>query len=109
MSVPAIQTGDLPVLDKSEKEGQFTDAKTPQHTYSSDQSTSGDEGYDSKNPFLNPDIAAHWRQVYEASSYECRHKFDPNLTWTEEEEKKLIRKLDWRVCLWAVRNLHYTH
>lgn len=107
MSVPAIQTGDLPVLDKAEKEGKFTDSdlKTAQHTYSSDQSGSDDEGYDSKNPFLDPDVAAHWSRTYEASTYECRHRFDPSLTWTEEEEKKLIRKLDWRVCLWAVRHL----
>lgn len=54
-----------------------------------------------KNPFLDPDAAAHWATVYEKSQYECRHHFDPNFTWSEEEEKKIIRKLDWRVCLWA--------
>ncbi|TVY59252.1 putative transporter [Lachnellula cervina] len=31
--------------------------------------------------------------------YEGRHRFDPNATWTEEEERKLIRSLDWRICL----------
>lgn len=56
----------------------------------------------SKNPFLDPDVAAHWRQVYEDAQYECRHVFDPTLTWTEEEEKRVIRKLDWRICTWAV-------
>jgi hypothetical protein len=55
-----------------------------------------------KNPFADPVVAEHWRQVYEKSQYECRHVFDPALTWTEEEEKKIIRKLDWRICLWAV-------
>lgn len=53
------------------------------------------------NPFLDEATAAHWRQVYEESQYECRHVFDPHLTWTQEEEKRIIRKLDWRVCLWA--------
>lgn len=62
---------------------------------------SGASSLADKNPFSNPDIAAHWRNVYEDSHYECRHVFDPALTWTEEEEKKLIRRLDWRVCLWA--------
>lgn len=73
-------------------------------------STSEDSGSDEefeedliKNPFLNPDVAAHWRKVYEDAEYESRHVFDPTLTWTEEEEKRVRRKLDWRICTWAVR------
>jgi len=58
-----------------------------------------------KNPFLDPDVAEHWIEVYEKAEYECRHVFDPSFTWTEEEEKKLVRRLDWRVCLWAVSYL----
>ncbi|KAH6672136.1 major facilitator superfamily transporter-like protein [Halenospora varia] len=54
-----------------------------------------------KNPFLDPDVADHWRSVYEKSEYECRNAFDPTFTWSEEEEKKLVRRLDWHVCLWA--------
>ena len=57
-----------------------------------------------KNPFLDPDVAEHWSNVYEKSTYECRAEFDPAFTWTEEEEMKLVRRLDWRVCLWAVRS-----
>lgn len=56
----------------------------------------------SKNPFQDLEVAEHWRLTYEKSQYECRHVFDPSLTWSEEEEKRLIRKLDWRICLWAV-------
>jgi hypothetical protein len=58
-----------------------------------------------KNPFLDPDVAEHWSMVYEKAEYECRHVFDPSFTWTEEEEKKLVRRLDWRVCLWAVSRI----
>lgn len=61
-------------------------------------------GYDEeKNPFRDPAVARHWRDVYEKSQYECRHVFDPSLSWSEEEERRLVRKLDWRICLWAVR------
>lgn len=56
-----------------------------------------------KNPFEDPDVAERWIATYEESKYECRHVFDPTITWSEEEEKKVIRKLDFRVCLWAVR------
>ncbi len=69
----------------------------------SELSASEEGGYDdSKNPFRDPVVAQHWREVYETSKYECRHVFDPTLTWTTEEEKRLVRKLDWRICLWAV-------
>jgi hypothetical protein len=102
MSVPPIQTGNsVSGADINEKP-KTTDTKNAQDAYSSEQSGPEDEVYDTKNPFLDPDVEAHWRQVYEDSTYECRHVFDPALTWTEEEEKAIVRKLDWRVCLWAV-------
>jgi hypothetical protein len=66
--------------------------------------SSSEQGEDviKDNPFLDPDVEQYWKNVYEQSQYECRHVFDANATWTEEEEKAIIRKLDWRVCLWAV-------
>lgn len=63
---------------------------------------SDDDSDDEKNPFSNPAVAERWIEQYEQSKYECRHVFDPALTWTDEEERALVRKLDWRVCLWAV-------
>ncbi|OKL60501.1 hypothetical protein UA08_04331 [Talaromyces atroroseus] len=53
------------------------------------------------NIFLDPKVLAHYQKVYEDAKYECRHVLDPNLVWTREEERKLVRKLDWHVCLWA--------
>lgn len=86
-----------------EEEVTFSD---PIPVKASDLNVSSDSDEDGhqmkKNPFLDPDVAEHWRAVYEASRYECRHVFDPQLSWTEEEEKKLVRRLDWHVCLWAV-------
>ncbi|KAK1762503.1 MFS permease [Phialemonium atrogriseum] len=72
------------------------------HLNASEHSGSDDEVYDtSKNPFKDPAVAEHWRKVYDAAKYECRFVFDPEIEWSEEEEKKLVRKLDMRVCLWA--------
>ncbi|KAF2226135.1 putative MFS transporter [Elsinoe ampelina] len=59
------------------------------------------EGALAANPFLDPKIAQHYRQLYEKAQYECRHAFDPELQWTTQEEKKLVRRLDWHVCAWA--------
>ncbi|BAE57542.1 major facilitator superfamily domain-containing protein [Aspergillus flavus] len=53
------------------------------------------------NPFADPEVAERYALIYEKAQYECRHVFDPTLTWTPEEERALVRKLDWRVCLWA--------
>ncbi|KAM0548122.1 hypothetical protein ACHAPJ_010043 [Fusarium lateritium] len=71
-----------------------------------------------EHPFSDPDVADRWRKVYENAKYENRHRFDPNFTWTAQEEKKLVRKsfqsanllteglvpppqIDFRICLWA--------
>lgn len=51
------------------------------------------------NPFADPVVAEYYRDVYERAQYECRHVFDPEVEWTEEEEKAIVRKLDWRVSL----------
>ncbi|ERS99649.1 uncharacterized protein SPSK_08788 [Sporothrix schenckii 1099-18] len=67
---------------------------------SSDEDGYGDDDR-AKNPFLDPEVAAYWRSVYEKAKYECRHVFDPTFTWSDEEERRLVRKLDWHVCLWA--------
>jgi len=55
-----------------------------------------DDALVKSNPFLDPEVKAYYVDLYEKSQYECRHVFDAELTWTEEEEKKLVRKLDWR-------------
>lgn len=81
----------------------YINVKTTLHQPPSELSGSDDNGYDfEKNPFKDQVVALHWREVYKKSQYECRHVFDSSLTWSEEEEKKLVRKLDYRVCLWAV-------
>ena len=34
-------------------------------------------------------------------TYEGRHRYEPQATWSQAEEKALIRKLDVRVCAWC--------
>ncbi|KAH8906744.1 MFS general substrate transporter [Coniochaeta sp. PMI_546] len=35
------------------------------------------------------------------AEYEGRHRYDPAAQWTEAEEKKLVRRLDYKICSWV--------
>lgn len=74
----------------------------PNKDWARTKTRSSDLSLDTENPFRDPDVAARYALLYEKAQYECRHVFDPTMTWTPAEEKKLVRKLDWHVCLWAV-------
>lgn len=64
------------------------------------------DGPNSRNHvFSDPVAAEHWRNVYEKAGYENRHRFDPDFTWTAEDERKLVRKVDLRIMTWAVSGI----
>lgn len=46
------------------------------------------------HPFSDRVAAQYWRDVYDKAEYEGRHRFDPEYTWTAQEEKKLVRKVN---------------
>ncbi|KAI5949007.1 hypothetical protein KGF57_005008, partial [Candida theae] len=54
-----------------------------------------------KNPFLDPQVEEYYRDLYTKSGYESYSAFDPTFEWTEEEEKKVVMKLNWRVAFTA--------
>ncbi|KAI0856694.1 major facilitator superfamily domain-containing protein [Xylaria cubensis] len=103
MAVPPIQA-EIPVTDDpivSSKSTSSLDDKNLSISLSAKSLPSNEELPLKVNPFSNPNVAAQWKKVYDDCQYECRHAFDATLEWTEEEEKRVIRKVDWRVCLWA--------
>lgn len=46
----------------------------------------------------DPVIAQHY---WPRPDYENLHRFDPKARWTFREERDIVRKIDWRVMLWA--------
>ena len=34
-------------------------------------------------------------------TYEGKHRYDPKIQWSPQEERKLVRKLDYRICAWV--------
>lgn len=56
----------------------------------------GSDISDSDNVFSDPEIREFYKNLYEDAQYECRHWFEPDATWTKEEERRVVRKLDAR-------------
>jgi sugar phosphate permease len=50
--------------------------------------------------FEDPIVGERYRRLYEETGYEGKDYFDPKLEWTQEEERKLMWKIELRVvCL----------
>lgn len=79
-----------------------TKGKVTTPTNASDQNSSSDENESQRtghygsvddHVFADPATAEYWRLKYEKAGYENRHRFDPELTWTPDEERKIVRKV----------------
>ncbi|KDQ22404.1 hypothetical protein PLEOSDRAFT_36128 [Pleurotus ostreatus PC15] len=51
-----------------------------------------------RSVYDDPALAPHYLPKKE---YENLHRFDPKIRWTVREERTLVRKIDWKVMLWA--------
>lgn len=82
MATPPVDQKHVPSTQETDSaSSQITDKPRP--AYGS---------YDD-HPFSDRVTAQYWREVYDKAEYEGRHRFDPNFTWTADEEKKLVRKV----------------
>ena len=54
-----------------------------------------------ENPFKDPFELEKWRHVYQLCDYEGLPFLDADLEWSAEEEKKLVRVLDFRIFGWV--------
>ena len=48
--------------------------------------------------FDDPNLAEYYKP---REDYEGFHRFDPRAVWTAQEEKVLVRKIDWRIMAWC--------
>ncbi|KAL2105346.1 hypothetical protein VUR80DRAFT_8526 [Thermomyces stellatus] len=61
-------------------------------------STQADHHVSSGGVYAAGGSTRYYRPIPE---YEGLHRWDPNAEWTEKEEKRLVRKLDYRICSWV--------
>ncbi|KIM42149.1 hypothetical protein M413DRAFT_70680 [Hebeloma cylindrosporum] len=54
-----------------------------------------------RSVYDDPHLAPHY---WPKPEYENIHRFDVKLRWTAREERALLRKIDWKVMLWAAIN-----
>lgn len=50
------------------------------------------------NVFSDPRAVDIYKPI---EKYEGRHRLDLRATWSDEDEKKFVRRLDWKICLRA--------
>ncbi|KAI9838987.1 MAG: hypothetical protein M1819_004195 [Sarea resinae] len=51
-----------------------------------------------RTTFETAGLKEHFEPI---DSYEGKHRWDPDFQWEPQEEKKLVRKLDLRICSWV--------
>ncbi|KAI0840524.1 MFS general substrate transporter [Hypoxylon sp. FL0890] len=100
-------TSELKKLEVSEADLEAKDNNSPNDTANSGRPSKEiapefeDYGSAGDHIFSDPSVAEYWRRVYEKARYENRHRFDPEYRWTAEEERRLVRKIDARIMVWA--------
>ncbi|KAJ6115009.1 hypothetical protein N7486_000787 [Penicillium sp. IBT 16267x] len=81
------------------------DSKDTTKVHATSDSTSASSIEDRRGTVKNVDCAFDTtedpRYYKPIESYEGYHRWDPEFEWTEEEEKAIVRKIDWRVCTFA--------
>ena len=85
---------------KSKPNGTSTFASRPfNHTDTSEENNIGNS---QKGGLLSETDEVGLEKYYmPIETYEGRHRYDPKATWTEAEEKALVRRLDIRVCAYC--------
>jgi len=48
--------------------------------------------------FVGGELQSSYKPI---DTYEGIHRFDPEFEWEPEEEKKVVRKIDWKICTWV--------
>ncbi|EME79282.1 uncharacterized protein MYCFIDRAFT_79616 [Pseudocercospora fijiensis CIRAD86] len=90
-----------PSVPNDNKAFETVQEQSSQGSLNTSELVEGDYGSDRNHVFADEKVADYWRDVYEKAKYEGRHRFDPDITWSADEEKRLKRKIDFRIMTWC--------
>lgn len=62
-------------------------------------SASGSEPHTTSATFNSTGLKARYYRPID--SYEGLHRYDPDFVWKPEEERKVVRKIDKKICTWV--------
>ena len=92
----AESTTDVPNLKRTPEESSSDTSTTSEH-----EDIDGEYGSYHDHIFADPATAKYWTDKMFQVKYEGRHRFDPRFTWSASEEKKVRRKVDYRIMTWC--------
>jgi len=73
--------------------------QTTKTAYVSDSGSFSDDSVRKDVTFANEGLDSEF--YVPIATYEGIHRYDPSFTWSPQEEKKLVRKIDYRICSWC--------
>ncbi|KAH8894645.1 MFS general substrate transporter [Thozetella sp. PMI_491] len=97
----AVHPAGTPAAAAAVVEKSGVESSSPGASFDASGNASDGYGSSQEHIFSDPSVAEYWRGTYEKARYENRHRFDPEFAWTAAEEKKLVRKIDFRIMVWA--------
>lgn len=103
-TLPAMALTPPPPFPSDTKDSTSIDVKPPLSnptTNSSTSSISNPSGGAPDTVFAHSgssNLAKFYRPI---DSYEGLHRYDPEFVWSPQQERRLVRKVDWRICSWV--------
>ncbi|MCJ1270997.1 hypothetical protein MMC22_010896 [Lobaria immixta] len=98
---PVEAPGDGHVSLNSFEKKEYSDTESERQRLLDESDSDGSDDARSQGPYQTFEVFGDESRYAPVEQYEGRHRYDPKFEWKPKEEKKLVRKLDIRICSWV--------